>query len=86
MRTIGSQKRELLKDSGYKLISRPSPGVIILQDVESNKQEYWFVHDHYAGYVIQIGRWGYEFASDCPYSKLSKLVKSFTPINYQNKV
>lgn len=60
-----SQSRELLKDSGYKLFARPAPGVVILQDIESNKLEYWFAHDHYAGYTIQIGRWGYEFASSC---------------------
>lgn len=57
---IGSQNRETLKASGYKLISRPSPGEVVLES-DIGQKELWVANDDYAGYVIEIGGWGYEF-------------------------
>ena len=64
-RFIGSQYRETLRESGYRLFERPEPGIAILED-EDGKRELWFVNDHSAGYVVQIGRWGYEFTRSVP--------------------
>ncbi|KKL23891.1 hypothetical protein LCGC14_2420850 [marine sediment metagenome] len=57
---MGSQDRETLAESGYRLVSRPFEGEVILADPEGNR-ELWMANDHYAGYTIQVGRWGYEF-------------------------
>ena len=66
MMTIGSQKREKLKESGYRLVSRPGSGRVVLAPVDGGgPSEIWYASDHHAGYTIQIGRWGYEFGMDC---------------------
>lgn len=71
MKRIGSQIRETLKESGYKLIGRRYREVI-LEDSDGNK-EVWGANDQHAGYTIQVGRWGYEFLRDwkpkvfCPF-------------------
>lgn len=57
---IGSQYRETLKEAGYKVVSRPYPGTVILEN-EDGGHEQWSVDNHHAGWTIQIGRWGYEF-------------------------
>ena len=62
MKTIGSQTRETLKESGMKLVGRQK-GAVILEDAEG-KRELWYANDHHAGYTIQVGRWGYEFGRD----------------------
>ena len=59
---IGSQLRETLKESGYKLIGR-QPGMILLED-SIGKREIWYANNYHAGYTIQVGRWGYEFGQD----------------------
>lgn len=65
MRIIGSQHRELLKESGYTLVGRPSPGVVRLRRTDGNHpDELWYANDHHSGYTIQVGRWGYEFGQD----------------------
>ena len=64
MRQIGSQLRETLAESGYKLVGRFPRGVI-LEDSEG-KRETWYANDDHAGYTIQIGRWGYEFGHSWP--------------------
>lgn len=65
MRIIGSQRRESLKESGYTLVSRPSPGVVRLRPASPlAPDELWYANDHHAGYTIQVGRWGYEFGCD----------------------
>lgn len=65
METIGSQKRESLKDANYmfhKDEGEHSEGCgVILRNVLSGKLEYWMKNDHYAGYVIEIDGVGYEF-------------------------
>lgn len=62
MKQYGSQVRETLAESGYKLVGR-KPGTVILEDA-SGKQEIWYANNHHAGYTIQVGRWGYEFVRD----------------------
>jgi hypothetical protein len=58
---IGSQYRETLAESGYKLVTR-FPGAVVLED--DGKREIWYANDDHAGYTVQVGRWGYEFGSD----------------------
>jgi hypothetical protein len=69
-RQIGSQHRETLAESGYRLVKRPFDGEVILADADGNR-ELWVVNDHHAGHTIQVGRWGYEFIrglnADDPY-------------------
>jgi hypothetical protein len=60
MKTIGSQKRELLAESGYVLIEKKGREVL-LRELESNKVEVWWKNDHHAGYTIEIDGVGYEF-------------------------
>ena len=64
MKRIGSQLRETLKESGYKLVGRPQAGQVILQDKETGKNELWYANNHHAGYTVVVGRWGYEFGRD----------------------
>lgn len=61
-RQIGSQHRVTLAESGYKLIRR-QPGLVILE-APDGQREAWYANDSHAGFTIQIGRWGYEFAHD----------------------
>ena len=63
MKVIGSQHREMLKESGYKLVARWK-GAVILEDTFSGQRELWYASDHHSGYTIQVGRWGYEYGSD----------------------
>jgi hypothetical protein len=60
MKTIGSQKRETLEESGLTLHKRISKKEVILAD--GDKFELWFLNDHHAGYTIEIDGKGYEFA------------------------
>ncbi len=59
---IGSQTRDTLKESGYKLVQRFEGGVMLEQD---GHYELWYANNHHAGYTIQVGRWGYEFGGEC---------------------
>lgn len=60
MKTIGSQKRELLKDSGMELYRKEGKGAI-LRDAKTGKLEMWREKDDFAGYVIEIDGKGFEF-------------------------
>jgi hypothetical protein len=60
MKTIGSQKRELLSESGMTLYKKLPKGEVQLKDRNGNL-ELWVLNDHYAGYVIEIDGKGYEF-------------------------
>lgn len=62
MRTIGSQKRETLKESGYTFISDLGNNEVCLSD-ENGKLELWVANDDHAGYTIEIDGVGYEFVS-----------------------
>ena len=58
----GSQTRQPLSASGYRLYRRVNRNEVILQDVDDPKKlELWFKNDHSASYVIVIGGKGYEF-------------------------
>jgi hypothetical protein len=63
-RQIGSQLRETLKESGYRLIGR-KPGQVVLMS-DAGNVEVWYANDDHAGYTIQVGRWGYEFGMELP--------------------
>ena len=67
MRTIGSQNRETLADSGIRLVSVDSEArTVILQDIETGEKELWVENDHHAGYTIEINSVGYEFVTSNP--------------------
>lgn len=60
MKKIGSQTRELLEDSGYKLVHTMNGSRdAILENDEG--RELWSESDDFAGYVIVIFGIGYEF-------------------------
>jgi hypothetical protein len=60
MKKIGSQTRETLKESGYKLIQK-NKDEVILQDKEDGHFEIWAKNNHHAGYTIDIKGVGYEY-------------------------
>ena len=75
MKTIGSQKRELLKDTDYVVqfidehlvLSETGaqqlesgPEVVLLNQA-TGKEELWTKNDDFAEYVIEIDGIGYEF-------------------------
>jgi hypothetical protein len=62
MKTIGSQTREKLEESGCVLYERSSPTEVILLDEFTGNLEVWLENDHAACYVIEIDGKGYEFA------------------------
>ena len=65
MKKIGSQTRETLAESGYRLLRRVDKDTIILQaNGDPDQQEFWFKHDDHAGYTIEIDGVGYEYARD----------------------
>lgn len=61
MKTIGSQKRESLSESGMTLHKRIDRNQVHLKDADGN-MELWIRNDHFAGYTIEINKVGYEFA------------------------
>jgi hypothetical protein len=60
MKTIGSQKRELLAESGYVLIEKKGRAVL-LREADGDEVEERHRNDHHAGYTIEIDGVGYEF-------------------------
>ena len=61
MKTIGSQMRETLEESGYSVYrSGDKQGELIL-DPGDGWLEIWVENDHFAGHVIEINGKGYEF-------------------------
>ena len=63
MKTIGSQKRETLKESGLRLHCMAG-NCAFLFNPDTGHIERWVLNNHYAGYVIEIYGDGYEFVSD----------------------
>lgn len=61
MKIRGSQTRETLEESGYRVIERKGND-IILADAADNL-ELWHKNDHYSGYVVEIDGIGYEFVT-----------------------
>lgn len=65
MKKIGSQTRETLAESGYRLLDRWDEETIVLQSIgDPDQQEVWFKNDHHAGYTIEVEGVGYEYARD----------------------
>lgn len=60
--TIGSQTREPIEETEYRLLARPKDGIAVLHNTITDTLEEWIANDDHAGYTIQIDRWGYEFA------------------------
>ncbi len=60
MKYIGSQVRERIEETGYKLISVHIDGKTALLN-NNGACELWALNDDYAGYVIEINGQGYEF-------------------------
>lgn len=67
-RHIGSQIRDTLKESGYRVVKRLSSKRVILKEIGQEDQhcEEWFANDHHAGYTIEINGIGYEYARRVP--------------------
>jgi hypothetical protein len=63
MQIVGSQRRELIEHTEYKLISLAG-GEAILLNTETNHRELWYKRDDFAGYVIVIEEIGYEFVRE----------------------
>lgn len=62
MKQIGSQRRESISESGYKLYA--IGGDFAILETKDGKLELWYPNNDFAGYVIDIGGIGYEFARD----------------------
>lgn len=58
---IGSQKRQTLKEAGYVFIKDNCNGSVVVLQKEFNSYELWQLNDDYAGYVLDIYGFGYEF-------------------------
>jgi len=61
MKIIGTQYRELLADSGYRLFTRKSDTECILVSEDRPIYELWVLNDSHSGYTIEIDGQGYEF-------------------------
>lgn len=64
MRTIGSQKREPLTESGMFMVhdeDEHEHAGVILKSKDDGSLELWIKNDRYSGYVIEIDGVGYEF-------------------------
>lgn len=61
MKTRGSQTRDTLLESGYRIHSKRGSGEIVLENIVDGNREVWAANDHFAGYVIEIDGIGYEF-------------------------
>lgn len=82
MKTIGSQKRERLAESGMVVLGKPCDGTVTLFNPRQGTAELWYVNDHHAGYTIQIGRWGYEFGQSLDKTKTRELMTDFDWLQY----
>jgi hypothetical protein len=71
MKKVGSQIRESLRESDYKLVKK-SGKEAILQDKDDGHFERWVKNDHFAGYVVVIDGVGYEYTSRVPAPKVRK--------------
>ena len=60
MKIIGSQRREMLEESGMRLLKRRNTKEVLLTD-DSGYIESWYENDDFAGHVIEIDGKGYEF-------------------------
>lgn len=60
---VGSQSREPIEDTEYKLDSMKGKEATLL-NTDSGTKELWVLNDNAASYVIEIKGKGYEFVSD----------------------
>ena len=60
---IGSQRRERLEDTQYKLLGK-NDECVLLENFITKGMELWGLSDDYAGYVIEIDGKGYEFINE----------------------
>jgi len=67
IKTIGSQKREPIEETEYKIaknmLCNLAEGEIILVNIDTCLLEIWAKNDCHAGYTIEIDSIGYEFVS-----------------------
>ncbi|MFA5321947.1 MAG: hypothetical protein WC373_04680 [Smithella sp.] len=61
MKTIGSQKRYTLAESGMEFVLKMPGNAALLRDKLTGRLEIWQLNDHHSGYVIEINGKGYEF-------------------------
>ncbi len=61
MEHTGSQVRERIEETDYKLICIRLDGKVALLN-NNGACEWWALSDDYAGYVLEIKGQGYEFA------------------------
>ena len=73
MRQIGSQTRQELEYSDYKLYQRINAEEVILMAYDGVLQ-FWVANDQYAGYVLEIDGIGYEFVSSVNAEDIARLV------------
>jgi hypothetical protein len=61
---VGSQNREPIADTVYRVTAVLSARQIVLVDTTDGHCELWIACDHNSGYVIEYGSTGYEFVHD----------------------
>jgi hypothetical protein len=70
---IGSQFRETLEETDYKVVShvKSNPHIsgdrdtVVLQDTDTGVQELWVANNDHAGWTVEIDGVGYEFVRSC---------------------
>lgn len=64
IRKIGSQSRERIEDTSYRVVWKGTDGGMVVEDTETGKREFWYQNDHHSGYTLEVDGLGYEFVSD----------------------
>jgi hypothetical protein len=73
MRTIGSQTRQELEYSDYKMHQRINAEEVILMAYDGVLQ-LWVANDDYAGFVLEIDGVGYEFVTSVNAEDIHRLL------------
>jgi hypothetical protein len=60
----GSQYRETLEESGYKLIEIIDDDDCALLENQYGEREWWYKNDYHAGWTIEVNGVGYEYGRD----------------------
>lgn len=77
IRQIGSQSREPLNESGYKLFMRVSDTDVILMSEENSQIcELWCAEDDHVGYTIEVDGVGYEFIRTLDKAAIRNMLES----------
>ena len=61
MKTIGSQKRETLKEAGYKIVKEFRDDLVVT--TKTGRLELWTKSNSFANYVMVYKGIGYEFVT-----------------------